>query len=82
MTKKRSQMNHFKKRTLQRTGMVIDKKIHDNIVEMIIKGKSEIYDKQSNRVSVHVVELNGEKHRVVYDKNRKQCITILPKEII
>lgn len=81
MNKKRSQMRHLKRRWLQRTGDTIDSKLHAKIVRMIREGKTRIYYKQSNRISIHYVDIDGTEKRVVYDKQRKQCVTILPKEI-
>lgn len=82
MTKKKCQMRHFKTRWLQRTGDLLDSNMYDTMIEMIQRGKTQLYDKQSNRVSVHVVTLGSESHRVVYDRFRKQIVTVLPKEIL
>lgn len=49
---------------------------------MIQRGESEVYDRQSRRVTIHLIKLDNTQHRVVYDKERKQVVTILPKEIL
>jgi hypothetical protein len=56
--------------------------LHSNLIDQIQHGKSKVYDKQSNRITVHILEIEGESQRIVYDKSRKQIVTILPKEIL
>lgn len=82
MNKKKSLMRHAKKRWFERTGEPLTAESHSQIVAMIQRGESKVYDKQSHRVTVHLVNLSGKEWRVVYDKTRKQIITILPKEIV
>lgn len=81
MNKQRSQMKHLKVRFLERIGATMTNELHSKLVAKIQSGQSEVYDKQSNRITVHVLEIDGDLRRVVYDKTRKQIVTVLPKEI-
>lgn len=85
MKKKRGQMLHFRNRFLQRTGHLMTQQLHDDIVKLIQSGKSIESERQSNRISIHTIELFGNRLRFVYDKQRKQLVTVLPpisKEIL
>lgn len=78
MDKKLSQTLHAKKRAAERYGINLDKTTRRAIKEQISQGKSKFIEKQSNRISVHEVEIKGQQIKVVYDKNRKNIVTILP----
>lgn len=76
-SKKEAQRLHFEKRSLERVGVVLDRK---EIIRQIQNGQLEFYEKQSNRVSLFKYFFNGEEYRIVYDRERKQVVTILYKE--
>lgn len=50
------------------------------MARMIRNGKSIYVDKASNRVTLHLVESYGMTLPVVYDKQRKCIVTILPPQ--
>jgi hypothetical protein len=79
MSKDRSQAIHARRRSLERYGIDLSSRKQILIVGKIQRGESEMVERQSLRISVHEVELEDEKLRVVYDKNRQSIVTVLPK---
>ena len=77
---------HFRHRCIQRLGFPLNnkelvKKIHNfDPTDKTLK----FYKKQSlsRTVWIYQNELNNRKYRIVYDKNRKEIVTIFPhKEV-
>tara|TARA_Y100000310_G_scaffold56232_1_gene51667 strand:+ start:58605 stop:58922 length:318 start_codon:yes stop_codon:yes gene_type:complete len=77
MKKSLWQKKHFQQRCFDRFGTSIGKKGRKKIISDIQSGKAKCIKKQSLRVSVFEVEHNGNKMRVVYDKQRKNLVTAL-----
>lgn len=79
-SKKQSVETHFAIRCLQRLGYIPKE---SDLVQEIQKGKLKFYDRQSNRVTrwIWVDPVNGIECLLPYDKERKQLITILFKNI-
>lgn len=77
-SKKKCQQVHAVRRFIERTGLVVGQDSLNQIVNLIRNGKSIPIRKQSLRVSVHQVTFRGKEIRVVYDKIRKQIVTVLP----
>lgn len=73
-SKKKSVKKHFFKRSLERVGVLLDEQ---ELVRKIQNAELEFVERQSNRRTVFRTEYNGKKYRIVYDKLRKQIITIL-----
>jgi len=71
--KANAQMSHARRRSQERLGRIVDVKA---IAKAIRAGRSQFVERQSNRVSVHIVD----GIRVVYDGMRGTVVTILPKE--
>jgi len=69
---------------MQRFGISFGKKMHDDFVHLIQTNKATLLEKQSLRVSVYELTYNAygqdTKFKVVYDKQRKTIVTILPPE--
>lgn len=72
--KKEAQRKHFEKRSLQRVGIVLN---HKELARKIRNNELEFIERQSHRVSIFRFEYLGEFYRIVYDKERKQIVTIL-----
>lgn len=72
--KRKAIKTHFQRRSLERIGVLLDEK---ELVKKIQNNELEFIERQSNRVTVFRYERNGELYRLVYDKIRKQIITIL-----
>ena len=83
-SKARSQRDHFKRRVQQRYGVTIDKRLYRDIIERIQRGEAVPIEKQSLRLTVFGVTIEAEGEvvdmRVVYDRDRKTLVTVLPKE--
>ena len=76
--KAKSQRKHAIKRALQRYDLDINQEKLVELVQSIQNGKAKFLEKQSLRVSIFEVEVNGKKTRVVYDKIRKTIVSFLP----
>ena len=79
-SKKKDVRVHFQMRAIQRLGYVPNEK---DIIKDIQKGRLKIYDRQSNRVTrwLWTCPLTGIECIIPYDRERKQLITILFKDI-
>ena len=81
--KSKAQWIHVKRRCLQRTGVEMTKTLNNQLTQKIRQGHSDadFVEKQSNRISVwdvkHNVDGRDVKFRMVYDKMRKNIVTIL-----
>lgn len=77
--KKTCQLLHFYGRVKERhRGITPNIQLVRIIVKKIQDGASVFVEKQSHRISVHDVWVNGEQLRVVYDGERKIPVTVLP----
>ena len=78
--KKKSVDSHFEIRCIQRLGYIPKR---EDIIRDIQTGKLKLYDRQSNRVTrwLWICPLTGTECIIPYDKERKQLITILFKDI-
>ena len=80
-TKERSQESHAKRRFVQRFGIILTKELKERIVKMIQEGYVQIVEKQSNRISLFDVPVEGKMIRIVYDRTRKNIVTALYPEL-
>ncbi len=79
MNKKKAQRTHFQKRLLGRFGTYFSGAEIETIISEI-KGNRTIHlGKKTNRVSAHGVTVSGILRVVLYDKQRKELITVLPE---
>lgn len=74
-TKTESLRLHFDRRCMERLGRVLD---HKQLVRDISQGNIKFMMKQSNRVSVFILDIDEVVYRLFYDKSRQTCITIIP----
>lgn len=72
--KRKAIKSHFQRRSLERIGVLLDDK---ELVKKIQANELEFVERQSNRVSVFRYKFREKSYRLVYDKTRKQIITIL-----
>lgn len=77
MTKKAAQAIHFRRRAIQRLGLVMNKSERHAIVQQIIDKKVKLVEKQSNRIFVYEIENIWGNFFVVYDNKRKNLVTVL-----
>ena len=76
--KKVQEKRHANNRMKDRFGMPLSQDILDYILWQIRNAGSVFIEKQSNRVTLHLVILKEKQLvRVVYDKNRNTIVTVL-----
>lgn len=73
-SKKKNVKKHFQKRSLERVGVLLNEK---ELVRKIQNHELEFVERQSNRKTVFRLKYLDKTYRIVYDKLRKQIITIL-----
>ena len=73
-SKKKNAKKHFQKRSLERVGVLLNEK---ELVRKIQNHELEFVERQSNRKTVFRLKYLDKTYRIVYDKQRKQIITIL-----
>lgn len=71
--KKENQVFHFQNRCIQRLGKLIDRK---ELIRRIQDNELELIRRDSNRVTVWKYMFEDKPYTVVYDKLRKQVVTI------
>lgn len=74
MSKKKAVKKHFQRRSLERIGVLLNEA---ELVRKIQNQELEFIERQSNRKTVYRLEYLGNFYRIIYDKNRKQIITVL-----
>jgi len=78
--KQRWMQQHSRQRAWERYGIDLDKSLRRRIIQDIQNGRSTPIKTQSNRVTHHSIEVEGKRVRVVYDKRRKDIVTVLPQK--
>jgi hypothetical protein len=79
--KKKSQKQHAQKRAIQRYGVPIGPKTYNELCQKVQKQGPEcvFLERQSNRVSMFAVILEGNWVPIIYDKQRHTIVTFLPQ---
>ena len=77
-SKERAQRFHAKTRALERYDIALNNKDLQAIAKLIQDRKAIFVEKQSLRVTLWDVDYNGIRMRTVYDRHRKQIVTVLP----
>ena len=83
--KKISQIIHAKRRAWERYDVNLSQRDVAVIIRAIRSNdpsKAQFFMKQSNRVSIYIVNWGGNMIPFVYDKIRKSIVTALPQEAI
>ena len=78
--KVKSIYQHSKRRAGERYGINLSKDLYQQVSKMIQSGRSEFVEKQTLTKTVHYVELNGHRCKVVYSKKYRGVTTFLPQE--
>lgn len=76
-----AQREHFKRRIAERCGITVNRHTYRDIIEAIQDNRATFVEKQSNRISVWLLEVQGVQVKVVYDKQRKTLVTALTPEM-
>lgn len=85
INKAHAQRRHAAKRAEERYGCSLNRKIQDILVAAIQSGDSsraKHLEKQSNRISIWVVRYNDNYLPLVYDRNRKVVVSVLPDQAL
>ena len=77
-SKKKNVRAHFRRRSLERVGIIVDE---NGLIKKIQKRELEFVCSQSNRRKMYRTEILGQIFRIIYDKERKQLITIYPENV-
>lgn len=72
------QAEHFKRRTLVRLGFGVSDAWQEKIRSAIHADRTTFVEKQSIRVTLHGVKLDGQPVIVVYDTQRRTLVTVIP----
>ena len=80
MDKAQSQRAHAKRRARERYGLHINRDLYRELVQRIQLGRARIIERQSNRIAVHLLEIDGVQYPVAYDNQRQTIVTFLPQE--
>lgn len=81
MSKRDAQKSHFRRRVFERYSLQINEGEYDFLVSRIRKNDKAVVTfltKQSNRLSVHLINYRNTEFVAVYDKLRKSLVTALP----
>ena len=73
------QRNHAKRRFKQRYGIDFNQQMRQEFRRLIQSNQCVLVEKQSNRISIWDVTYEGNVYRIVYDKQRKNVVTVLPE---
>ena len=79
-TKKYSQREHAKVRFMERLGVFPEKSDFEDMIGQIHDGRAEFISRDSNRVTKWWVSFREKRIAVVYDKQRKEIVTVLKDE--
>ena len=78
--KAQTQRRHAQRRAYERHGLQLTRHDLNEIVRQIQAGKAHFVERQSHRVSLFDIDIDGRSARVVYDKQRKTIVSFLPAE--
>lgn len=81
MDKKLAQRAHAKRRAEQRYGIRMNRDVLRQLIAQIQAGKARVLERQSLRVSVLELCIDGNPVPLVYDYKRKTIVTFLPKPL-
>lgn len=77
-TKSENQTRHFRSRLIQRYGIYATEEDISRSVASIGSGAAEFYYKDSSRVSIYFIMIQGHRVLAAFDRTRKTFCTALP----
>lgn len=80
MNKKQAQQEHAKRRARERFGCKFTHEDEQEIIEKIQNGVATFIQKQTNRISLFGVIYQGVETVIVYDRERKVVVTLMPRD--
>ena len=72
-----SQTLHAKRRALERFGIRLSDKGVAELIQTIQSNGAQFVRRESNRVAVYRMEIDGASALVVYDRSRKTIVTVM-----
>jgi hypothetical protein len=81
-SKAESQRAHACRRASERYDLQLSDEKLASLVRQIMTGRAQFIEKQSNRVSIFQVDVEGRHAFVAYDKHRKSIITFLTHDMV
>lgn len=81
-TKAQAQRLHAKTRLRQRYNIILNRQQYREAVAAIQRGAAALIERQSARVAVYAVHIDGQTVPVVYDRVRENIATALPAEVL
>lgn len=79
VSKHLAQTLHAQRRFAERTNLPLTRELRRKLVSMIHEQKNvRFVERQSNRITVWEAEVEGQFIHIVYDKERKNIVTVLP----
>ena len=78
MNKRKCELRHVSQRYTERVGVAPSRALITDLINQIQTGEAEFIRKQSNRVTIWRVPHDGSDLKVVYDKQRKMVVTVMP----
>ena len=77
MNKRKAEQIHARRRFQERTGLFFTRNTNDVFCAIIHRHEAVFIKKTSNRTTVFDIPYQDNLYRCVYDKNRKQIVTVL-----
>jgi len=74
--KRDAQRAHARRRARERLGIDLKPHVESDIIRRIEEGEAKLARKQSLRVHVYFLEVEGQEVAVVYDRARKTVVTL------
>ena len=78
VSKASCQRRHAKRRAQERYGLTLNRAELERLVRRIQHGEATVLERQSHRISVFGLIVQGVSVRVVYDAKRKTIVSFLP----
>lgn len=79
--KAQAQLAHARRRARERFGLELNEHDLRHLAHRIQRGESQLVARQTNRMSIHRVECQGQQVLVAYDRRRKTVVTFLYEEL-
>lgn len=76
--RRRARLRHVRKRALNRWGILLHQDAQAAIARKIEEGDAQFVRETDNAKRVYLVDYEGQRLPVVYDRQRKQLVTVLP----
>ena len=80
--KKQSEIDHALRRAAERFGLRLHQDLYLRLIRSIQDHTAEFVDRQSNRVTRWIVDVDGTKMCAAYDSNRSVIVSFITLEML